>query len=114
MHIIAALAVFLALIWLIADFIHGGTMGHVFVVMCIGLGTLIAWAVVGLEISVLLSNGQPDAPAGVGFLAAVIGGLGCGPIGYGLIRRCNRRRSAIFSLSPVTVPATGSAAVSED
>jgi hypothetical protein len=37
MHIIAAAVVFLAFLWLIADFIHGGTMGHVFVVICIGL-----------------------------------------------------------------------------
>ena len=98
MPIIAALAVFLTLLWLMADFVHGGTMGHIFVVICIGVGTLIAWLSLTSGISALLAETQTNLPGGTWVVVLLICGLICGPIGYRLIRLCTVRQRGILSL----------------
>ncbi len=96
--IIAALAVFLTILWLIADFIHGGTMGYLFVVFCIGVGTMAAWLLLTSGICALLAEMQPNPPGGTWVVVLLVCGLICGPIGYHLIQRCTLRQREILSL----------------
>jgi uncharacterized membrane protein len=85
MVVIALLTVLLVFLWLIANFIHGGTMGLVFLVSGIAAGTFVTWLVTYICVCEAIGSGKDLAPP-TELIILLLTGTVCGFAGAKLIR----------------------------